>query len=143
MSIAEIQPCRQKAAVEATLSVERAQIELAEPRRVGKDVDLGDLSAANRERHDRKRLSVERAHQAGSAIDEHWEPEQPEAREALRSARHLLCATVPDDIWNEASRHFNEAELGALLMSIALANLWNRLNVATRQVSGDWVAQYI
>ena len=50
---------------------------------------------------------------------------------------------VSDDVWKEASRHFNETELGALVMSIALANLWNRLNVATRQVSGDWVAQYI
>ena len=50
---------------------------------------------------------------------------------------------VPDDVWKEAARHFSEAELGALVMSIGLANLWNRLNVATRQVSGEWVAQYI
>jgi AhpD family alkylhydroperoxidase len=50
---------------------------------------------------------------------------------------------VPDDVWHEAARHFSEAELGALVMSIALANLWNRLNVSTRQVSGDWVAQYV
>ena len=27
--------------------------------------------------------------------------------------------------------------------AIALANLWNRLNVTTRQVTGDWVAQYL
>lgn len=50
---------------------------------------------------------------------------------------------VPDGIWKEAARHFSEAALGALVMSIAIANLWNRLNAATRQVSGDWVAQYI
>jgi len=50
---------------------------------------------------------------------------------------------VPDDVWNEAERHFNEAELGALVMAIGVANLWNRLNVATRQVSGDWVAEYL
>jgi AhpD family alkylhydroperoxidase len=49
---------------------------------------------------------------------------------------------VADDVWKEASRHFSEAELSALVMSIALANLWNRLNVTTRQVSGEWVAQY-
>lgn len=49
---------------------------------------------------------------------------------------------VPDDVWQEASRHFDETALGALVMSIAVANLWNRLNVATRQVSGEWVAQY-
>jgi alkylhydroperoxidase family enzyme len=41
------------------------------------------------------------------------------------------------------ARHYSEAALGALVMSIALANLWNRLNVATRQVTGDWIAQYL
>jgi AhpD family alkylhydroperoxidase len=50
---------------------------------------------------------------------------------------------VPDDVWKEASRHFSETELAALVMTIAQANLWNRLNVATRQVTGDWIAQYI
>ncbi|MDB4959866.1 MAG: alkylhydroperoxidase like protein AhpD family [Myxococcales bacterium] len=50
---------------------------------------------------------------------------------------------VEDEVWAEASRHFSETALGALVMTIALANLWNRLNAATRQVSGDWVAKYI
>jgi AhpD family alkylhydroperoxidase len=50
---------------------------------------------------------------------------------------------VPDEIWNEAARHYNETVLGALVMSIATINLWNRLNVATRQVTGPWVEQYI
>ena len=46
---------------------------------------------------------------------------------------------VPDDVWNEAARHYDERELSALLLSIALINVWNRLNVATRQVAGEWV----
>lgn len=50
---------------------------------------------------------------------------------------------VPDEIWEEAARHFPERALSGLVMSIAVANLWNRLNVTTRQVSGDWVAQYV
>jgi AhpD family alkylhydroperoxidase len=50
---------------------------------------------------------------------------------------------VPDEVWKEASRHFDEAALGALVMAIALANLWNRLNATTRQVSGDWVAEHV
>jgi AhpD family alkylhydroperoxidase len=50
---------------------------------------------------------------------------------------------VTDEVWNDAARHFSEAALGALVTSIALANFWNRLNAATRQVSGDWVAQYV
>jgi len=50
---------------------------------------------------------------------------------------------VPDEIWNEAVRHYDEAKLGALVMSIGLINLWNRLNAATRQMSGEWVARYV
>jgi AhpD family alkylhydroperoxidase len=50
---------------------------------------------------------------------------------------------VPDEVWAEASRHFSEAALSALVMTIAVANLWNRLNAATRQVTGDWVEKYI
>jgi AhpD family alkylhydroperoxidase len=49
---------------------------------------------------------------------------------------------VPEEIWREASKHYNEAALGALVMSIGLINLWNRLNTATRQVGGEWTAQY-
>lgn len=46
---------------------------------------------------------------------------------------------VPDDVWNEAARHFDEDELGNLVLSIGLINLWNRVNVATKQVAGEWV----
>src|SRR5947208_16961672 len=44
---------------------------------------------------------------------------------------------VPDEIWNEAARHYEEKALAALVLSIALINVWNRLNVATRQPSGQ------
>ena len=46
---------------------------------------------------------------------------------------------VPDDIWNEAARHFDEKQLAALILSIATINVWNRLNVTTRQVAGEWI----
>ena len=45
---------------------------------------------------------------------------------------------VPDNIWAEAAKYYNEGELAALVLSIALINVWNRLNVATRQVAGEW-----
>jgi alkylhydroperoxidase family enzyme len=46
---------------------------------------------------------------------------------------------VPDEIWDEAARHYDEPALGALILAIALINVWNRLNVTTRQVAGsDW-----
>ena len=50
---------------------------------------------------------------------------------------------VPDEIWKEAARHYDETALGALVMAIGLINLWNRLNAATRQVGGEWIAQYV
>lgn len=46
---------------------------------------------------------------------------------------------VPDDVWAEAARHFDEKGLAALLINISLINVWNRLNVSTRQVAGEWV----
>ena len=46
---------------------------------------------------------------------------------------------VSDEIWIEATRHYDERALSSLLLSIALINVWNRLNVATRQVAGEWV----
>src|SRR3954466_9363752 len=44
---------------------------------------------------------------------------------------------VPDAIWDAAAEHFDEAQLGALVLDIAVSNLWNRLNVATQQVVGE------
>ena len=44
---------------------------------------------------------------------------------------------VPDAIWDAAAEHFDETQLGALVLDIATANLWNRLNTATRQVVGE------
>ncbi len=45
---------------------------------------------------------------------------------------------VPDAIWEEATRHYDERALAALILSIATTNVFNRLNVATRQVAGSW-----
>jgi AhpD family alkylhydroperoxidase len=44
---------------------------------------------------------------------------------------------VPDAIWDAAAEHFDEEQLGALVLDIALVNVWNRLNVGTRQVVGE------
>jgi AhpD family alkylhydroperoxidase len=46
---------------------------------------------------------------------------------------------VPDEIWNEAARHYDERTLGGLVLTIGLINLWHRLNIATKQVAGDWM----
>jgi alkylhydroperoxidase family enzyme len=45
--------------------------------------------------------------------------------------------TIADAMWEAAAKHFDETQLGALVLDIANVNLWNRLNVATRQVVGE------
>ena len=43
---------------------------------------------------------------------------------------------VPDEIWDEAARHYDETALAALIVEIASINVWNRFNAATRQPAG-------
>jgi AhpD family alkylhydroperoxidase len=45
---------------------------------------------------------------------------------------------VPDGVWDAAAREFAERELAYLVLGIATMNLYNRINVATRQVGDDW-----
>lgn len=73
--------------------------------------------------------------------------EAPYFTDAERAALALAeCVTrladrpdpVPDDVWNEAARHYDEPGLSALLLWIALANVFNRVNVSIRQPAGSW-----
>jgi AhpD family alkylhydroperoxidase len=43
---------------------------------------------------------------------------------------------VPDDVWDEAARHFDEQQLAGLVLWIATTNLFNRLNATTKQLAG-------
>jgi AhpD family alkylhydroperoxidase len=45
---------------------------------------------------------------------------------------------VPDAIWAEAARQYDEKGLAALILAIAGINVWNRLNASVGQVVGDW-----
>lgn len=45
---------------------------------------------------------------------------------------------VPDDVWERAAGHYSERALAGLLLWISQSNVFNRLNVATRQVPGQW-----
>lgn len=44
---------------------------------------------------------------------------------------------VPDEIWEEAARHYNEKQLSAIVIEIAAINAWNRLNATTHQPAGE------
>jgi AhpD family alkylhydroperoxidase len=43
---------------------------------------------------------------------------------------------VPDHIWTEVAKHYDERALSGLVLWIATTNLFNRVNVATRQIAG-------
>jgi AhpD family alkylhydroperoxidase len=77
--------------------------------------------------------------------------ESPYFDEAQRAALALTEAgtrladrpdAVSDDVWQMAAKHFDEPALSALVFEIALINTWNRLNVITGQVAGEWTAQF-
>ena len=62
---------------------------------------------------------------------------------SLTEAVTRLCDrpdAVPDEIWDEVARHYDEPARAALLLQIAQINVWNRLNAATKQVAGEWAA---
>ncbi|HEY1880824.1 MAG TPA: carboxymuconolactone decarboxylase family protein [Caulobacteraceae bacterium] len=70
--------------------------------------------------------------------------ESPHFNDAERAALALTEAAtrlndrpdpVPDEVWNQAARHFDERALAALVVGIGVINFWNRINVTIRQVA--------
>jgi AhpD family alkylhydroperoxidase len=45
---------------------------------------------------------------------------------------------VPDAVWDEAARYYDEQAMSALILAVAVTNLFNRLNRVTRQPAGAW-----
>ncbi|MEU1736690.1 carboxymuconolactone decarboxylase family protein [Streptosporangium sp. NPDC020145] len=45
---------------------------------------------------------------------------------------------VPDDVWANAAKHYDEEQLAALVALIALINAFNRMNVIIQQPAGDY-----
>jgi AhpD family alkylhydroperoxidase len=45
---------------------------------------------------------------------------------------------VPDEIWDAVAAHYDEKGRAAIVLMIAVTNLFNRLNATTRQVAGAW-----
>jgi AhpD family alkylhydroperoxidase len=45
---------------------------------------------------------------------------------------------VPDEVFEEAHRHFNDEELANLTLAVVAINGWNRLNIAFRTVPGTY-----
>ena len=71
--------------------------------------------------------------------------EDPRFDDAERAALALTEAAtrlsdrpgaVADEIWTEAARHYDEPQLGALVLMVALTNFFNRLNTTFRVPAG-------
>ncbi|GLF96309.1 carboxymuconolactone decarboxylase family protein [Streptomyces yaizuensis] len=69
----------------------------------------------------------------------------PGFTEAERAALELAEAVtrlndrsdpVPDTVWDAAAEHYDEKQLATIVLYVGLTNLFNRVNVATRQVAG-------
>ncbi|GAB3149635.1 carboxymuconolactone decarboxylase family protein [Micromonospora sonneratiae] len=91
------------------------------------------------------------AHQHGATADQvhavaawretPWFSDEERAALALTEAVTRLADRpdpVPDQVWDVAAKHFDQKELAALLLNIAITNAFNRLNLPTRQQAGKW-----
>lgn len=45
---------------------------------------------------------------------------------------------VGDEVWDAAATYFDEKQLAAIVLTVGVTNLFNRLNVTTRQPAGAW-----
>jgi AhpD family alkylhydroperoxidase len=45
---------------------------------------------------------------------------------------------VSDEVWQAAQKHYDDEQLAALIATIAMINLWNRLNVISGTPAGDY-----
>ncbi|MFE9683515.1 carboxymuconolactone decarboxylase family protein [Streptomyces sp. NPDC006285] len=86
--------------------------------------------------------SVERIVQL-SAWEEsrHFYTERELAALALTEAVTVLTdGFVPDEVFEAAARHFDEAELSHLIATITVINAWNRFGVTCRLTPGHYTA---
>jgi len=90
--------------------------------------------------------SSERIHTVAAWRETPYFSDAERAALALTEAATRLADrpdAVADEVWDEAARHYTEEQLAALVVAIATINAFNRLNAATRQVTGGWVEQIV
>ncbi|MFF3936178.1 carboxymuconolactone decarboxylase family protein [Streptomyces phaeofaciens] len=84
--------------------------------------------------------SVERIVQlAAWEESRHFYTEKELAALALTEAVTVLTeGFVPDEVYDTAAKHFEEAELAHLIAAITVINAWNRFGVTARMVPGHY-----
>ncbi|MFJ6084044.1 carboxymuconolactone decarboxylase family protein [Streptomyces sp. NPDC092369] len=86
--------------------------------------------------------SVERIIQLGAWEESrHFYTERELAAIELTEAVTVLTdGFVPDEVYEKAAKHFEEAELAQLIAAITVINAWNRFGVTCRMVPGHYTA---
>ncbi|WEO95752.1 carboxymuconolactone decarboxylase family protein [Streptomyces sp. FXJ1.172] len=67
-----------------------------------------------------------------------YTPKELAAIELTEAVTVLTDGFVPDEVYERAAQHFEEAELSQLIATIAVINAWNRFGVSTRAVPGHY-----
>ncbi|UJW30432.1 carboxymuconolactone decarboxylase family protein [Saccharothrix sp. AJ9571] len=86
-------------------------------------------------------VTDEQVHAVAAWRETPWFSDEQRAALALTEAVTRLADRpdpVPDQVWDVAAKHFDQKELAALLLNIAITNAFNRLNAPTRQQAGQW-----
>jgi AhpD family alkylhydroperoxidase len=81
-------------------------------------------------------VTADQLHAVAAWRETPWFSAEERAALALTEAVTRLADRpdpVPDEVWDVAAKHFDQKELAALLLTIAMANAFNRLNRPTRQ----------
>ncbi|GAB3151054.1 carboxymuconolactone decarboxylase family protein [Microbispora hainanensis] len=85
--------------------------------------------------------TADQVHAVAAWRETPWFSDEERAALALTEAVTRLADRpdpVPDEVWDMAATHFDQKELAALLLNIAIANAFNRLNVPARRQAGQW-----
>lgn len=81
----------------------------------------------------------ERLHQVAAWRDSDLFTDAERAALEMAEAATRLAdnpTSVSDSMWAEAEKHFGEKELSAIVLMIALTNMFNRINTTVRQPAG-------
>lgn len=84
-------------------------------------------------------LSEERLYSLAAWQESPLYDDRERAALGLCDAMTLVSAGhVPDEVWERAGAHFEEAELAQLIFAIIAINSWNRLAITTRIEPGHY-----
>ncbi len=142
---------------------ERFSIADAAPKQTAALIRFGLTPDLDQRIHELVALRTSQINGCAFCIDMHWLDARADGEEEARlygldawresplyedreRAALALCEAVtridregvPDEVWAEAEAHFAEPELAQLLCAIAATNTWNRVQIATRALPGNY-----